>query len=427
MSYFDLFINFIEATIIIIFFNMSLKKKNHIIHTLIAMIVLFISTTINNMLELPEISLIVSNGFICMIYLFFFMKISLSQSLILVLCNEIILNISISVSLFIVSILSDFSVFMLHNQMILTFIFKTLQIVLSYIIAKNIVKYRFLESENFNFIIVGMISLDVLYSLVIDQIFLADQINTYHYMSMIFINTLSLSLVMIFVHFHNTENKILMLEKEKNQLETEEKIEKINLQFIEELNHWKHDIQYIFSTAIYDIKNQNYENALKILKEYSDDFDSSQSFMKTPDSLLNHILLSHYDIIKEKKIHLYVDYSQVINPLEDTHYSIIVGNLLNNAIENCSGESKQIYIRISQKVNMFLLEIRNTIKQSVLENNLMLETTKANKEEHGFGLKSIRMILKTYDGKMNIYEEYDFFVVRILIPIFSKSTADSNN
>lgn len=417
MSYFDLFINFIEATITIVFFNNSLKKKSNMTHTVIAITVLFVSTTVNNMFELAEILLIVSNGFICMLYLLFCMKTSLSKSLTLVLCNEIILNIAISVSLFIVSILSNDSVFTSQNHMFLTLIFKILQIVLSYIFAKNILKYHFLESENLNFIIIGMISLDVLYSVVIDQVFLVDQVNIYHYLSMIFINALSLSLMVILVHFYNTENKILMLEKEKNHLEEEEKIEKINLYFIEELNHWKHDIQYIFNTAIYEINNGNYSEALEILKDYSEDFDQSQSFIKTPDSLLNHILLLRYDKIKEKKIHLYVDYSKTINPLKDVHYSIIIGNLLNNAIENCSGESKQIDIRINKKANMFLLEIRNTIKQSVLENNMSLETTKTNKEEHGFGLKSVKMILQKYGGKMNVYEEYDFFVVRILIPI----------
>ena len=126
--------------------------------------------------------------------------------------------------------------------------------------------------------------------------------------------------MMIYINIQTNEQKIILLEKEKNLLETKEKIEKINIQFVEELNHWKHDIQYVFNTVIYDIANQNYTNALKTLKEYSNDFDTSQSFIKTPDSLLNHILLSHYDRIKNEKIHLYVDYSKARNPLKNTHY-----------------------------------------------------------------------------------------------------------
>lgn len=417
MSYFDLFINFIEVTIIISFFNMSLRKKSSMIHTIIAIVFLFISTTINNLLKLPEICLIASNGLICLFYLIFFMKTSFSKGLILVLSNEIILNISISVSIFILSIISNFSIFTVQNHILLTLIFKILQCALSYILAKNILKYYFLESENLNFVIVGMISLDILYSVVIDQVFLASQINSYNYLSMIFINILSLSLMMIYINIQTNEQKIILLEKEKNLLETKEKIEKINIQFVEELNHWKHDIQYVFNTVIYDIANQNYTNALKTLKEYSNDFDTSQSFIKTPDSLLNHILLSHYDRIKNEKIHLYVDYSKARNPLENTHYSIIMENLLNNAIENCSGKTRQIYIRIDEKTNIFFLEMKNTIDHSVLSENISLETTKTNKNEHGFGLKSIKMILKKYNGKMNIFEEYDFFVVRIIIPI----------
>lgn len=416
MSYFDYLINFIEVTIIITFFNMSIRKKNSMIYTIIAITALFISTTVNNLFNLPELILIISNCIICILYIIIIKKVSLTQSFLLVLCNEIILNISISISLFMTSILFGSSAFLSQNYVFTTITFKILQMIISYIIAKNIHRYHFLESRNLNFIIVGMISLDILYSVVIDQIYLIDQINIYNYLSMIFINTLSLSLMVIFIQFQDSESKILLLEKEKSQLEAEEKIEKINFQFIEELNHWKHDIHYVFNTTIHDIKNQNYADALKTLKEYADDFDSSQSFIKTPDLLLNSILLSHYDIIKKKKIHLYVDYSQATNPLKNTHYSIILNNLLNNAIENCSKEVRQIYIRVDEKTNMFFLEIKNTIDHSVLTDNSSLETTKLNKEKHGFGLKSVKMILNKYNGKINIYEEYDYFIVRILIP-----------
>lgn len=120
-------------------------------------------------------------------------------------------------------------------------------------------------------------------------------------------------------------------------------------------------------------------------------------------------------MLKEKKIELITSYNSCICPLEDTHFSILLGNLLNNAIENCSGENK-IYLLIEQKAIYYHIEIRNSIQSSVLENNPSLLTHKEDKEKHGIGLKSIKFIVKKYNGKISFHEKYNYFIVNVVIP-----------
>ena len=54
---------------------------------------------------------------------------------------------------------------------------------------------------------------------------------------------------------------------------------------------------------------------------------------------------------------------------------------------------------------------------SVLENNSNLDTKKANKENHGLGLKIVEEIVENMHGMWEIYEEDDMFCVHIYLPI----------
>ena len=47
----------------------------------------------------------------------------------------------------------------------------------------------------------------------------------------------------------------------------------------------------------------------------------------------------------------------------------------------------------------------------------LISFKKENKQEHGYGVKSIRYIVEQYGGNMVIKQEEDLFSVNIMIPI----------
>ena len=60
--------------------------------------------------------------------------------------------------------------------------------------------------------------------------------------------------------------------------------------------------------------------------------------------------------------------------------------------------------------------MKNTIEGSVLKENPHLNTTKKdNVEQHGYGLKSVRDIVKKYNGSMQINEQEGYFVVDVIL------------
>ena len=92
-------------------------------------------------------------------------------------------------------------------------------------------------------------------------------------------------------------------------------------------------------------------------------------------------------------------------------------NLLDNALE-ASERTEHPDISFSMRLNKGYLSIlcKNRIGASVLKNNPMLRTSKADPFSHGIGMKLIRQTVDHCDGDLRIQEENGFFSVRILLP-----------
>ena len=65
--------------------------------------------------------------------------------------------------------------------------------------------------------------------------------------------------------------------------------------------------------------------------------------------------------------------------------SILISNLLDNAIEGCNGaDTPMIELIISRQKTFLYIIVKNTISDSVLSANPRLATSKVNKSAHGF-------------------------------------------
>lgn len=88
-------------------------------------------------------------------------------------------------------------------------------------------------------------------------------------------------------------------------------------------------------------------------------------------------------------------------------------NILNNAVEACRRCQGERYIHFSVQLTDYgetLIECRN----SSLEVNENLLTSKKNKREHGIGIPTIRRIIKG-KGKMMYHYSSGEFLIKILL------------
>lgn len=99
--------------------------------------------------------------------------------------------------------------------------------------------------------------------------------------------------------------------------------------------------------------------------------------------------------------------------------TIILGNLLDNAIRAADNEEENKYIDIKawySKGRLFF-KIENTYSGKIVKENNKFATTKLDKENHGIGLENVRKALNKYDGNMNIEYKNNIFSVLILMYI----------
>ncbi|MBE5826830.1 MAG: sensor histidine kinase [Butyrivibrio sp.] len=98
----------------------------------------------------------------------------------------------------------------------------------------------------------------------------------------------------------------------------------------------------------------------------------------------------------------------------------IFGNALDNAIESVTliedPEKRLIHIAVSPRKNFVLIQINNYSENRIQLKNGYPVTTKADKGNHGFGLKSIRYTVEKYHGTITFGQNKNWFELKILIP-----------
>jgi hypothetical protein len=99
----------------------------------------------------------------------------------------------------------------------------------------------------------------------------------------------------------------------------------------------------------------------------------------------------------------------------------LVGNALDNAIECVSGYEdtgkRMVSMNISSVEQFLHIEVSNYFEgELTLENGVPI-SHKSDKHFHGFGIKSMQMIVKKYGGWMEIETEKNTFLLEIIIPI----------
>jgi sensor histidine kinase regulating citrate/malate metabolism len=125
------------------------------------------------------------------------------------------------------------------------------------------------------------------------------------------------------------------------------------------------------------------------------------------DKMENNNINFQHDITLPEKLHV-----------SDVDLSIIIGNLLDNAVEACEKiekEERYINLRISYGYGKIDIIMKNSSinKIDIVSNHI--DTTKLNKKNHGHGLENIKKTVEKYNGYFKIYNLNNEFITEILL------------
>ncbi|SMC60680.1 sensor histidine kinase [Papillibacter cinnamivorans] len=218
------------------------------------------------------------------------------------------------------------------------------------------------------------------------------------------------------------ENNLLMQAK----LQQSDMLQKHNQEIsslYEEIRGWRHDFHnhlQVLHGYLQLGKYDKLENYLNDMKDSSDVLLSACSGNTTIDAILGTKMI----IARNHKIAFSTDI-EVPSCLtcKDTDLCILLGNLLDNAIEACDkieNPDQEQFISVEMKVlkNQLYIHVRNSTNGVVKMSGSTYISDKAG-SFHGIGLKHIDEIAEKYGGYVNRKHELCLFESQIMIPLVS--------
>ena len=169
------------------------------------------------------------------------------------------------------------------------------------------------------------------------------------------------------------------------------------------------------------IQNEKYNAVIPYLEQSLDELNSSYSKINTGNLVIDSFVSNYLLLCEDKGIefisNLQIDASLI--PIKDYDLSIVLGNLLDNAVNACnnilSPDKKfiQLYICTDLQSDQFVIHIVNSKNQkTVSENDEVI---------HGYGLINIQEHIEKSFGIINSKETNDEYETSIIIPLNKNS------
>ena len=188
----------------------------------------------------------------------------------------------------------------------------------------------------------------------------------------------------------------------------------------EQLRRMRHDIKNqldVVKSLMNDESTAN-ELAKNYLKQYNDRFMKLERLIDTDNAIVNAVVNSKLVKCSKENIRINTTIQNKLKRIDDIDMSSLIGNLLDNAIEaqeKVAVDKRYVEVNMLNDDDVLYISVKNTILESVLENNKELHTIKADKKSHGLGTKIVKDIVEKYNGSIDYYEEEGFFCCDIRI------------
>lgn len=233
-----------------------------------------------------------------------------------------------------------------------------------------------------------------------------------------FINLGAFLVYYIIARMLSESNKNMQLENANHSLKMEQ-LQFINLQNkITEARRTRHDLRHHSTVIKSYLEQEDYLN----LKEYLESFlkvlpcDTPMIFCE--NTVIN-VLISHfYGIARDNNI----DFKANVNlpssiPVEDVDLTVIVGNLIENAVYACISGSdipKSIKIKGLVKNNILLFTVDNTYSNAIRKDKSGVYFSTKH-EGVGIGIESVSEIVERYNGVLKIEQHNNVFYVSVML------------
>lgn len=212
--------------------------------------------------------------------------------------------------------------------------------------------------------------------------------------------------VVIFMYYGFLEEK----DREIKELEKEQQFVELNNSYMQVLEHQNNEMRMMF----HDIKNHynaiaNMDSAEKIhsyVDELFDDIQKYQIIKLTNNKMLDLLLSKYKAVCSSKNISFNIEVKTAnLDYIDDSDLSILVCNLLDNAVESAEHSTEKSIVFSLRRVNTFdVFNVINSCDTEPVIKSKIIKTSKEDKSAHGYGIK----IISKYAKKNNAEYEWHY-------------------
>lgn len=181
---------------------------------------------------------------------------------------------------------------------------------------------------------------------------------------------------------------------------------------------FRHDIKNLLIALRSLVEAGDNEKALEYIDTMNTMCKKSASKFDTGNFIADTMLMAKQAVAED--IDTQIEFSGFIpNSIENVDLVILLSNILDNAIEACEKMDGKKTITVDSVLNkrMWVLSVYNPTINKVKINKNKIETTKDDKEIHGFGIQNMERVVDRYNGSLNFECKDNVFCVKAMLQI----------
>lgn len=185
-----------------------------------------------------------------------------------------------------------------------------------------------------------------------------------------------------------------------------------------DIRSMRHDMGNHIQTLEHLVAHNDMDDAAEYLEHLKNEWDEVSPEIKTGSPVIDVILMEKLREAKERQIRFLSDFHYPQNTkLNAFDLSVIMNNVLNNCMENVSGDDPYISISSFRKNSIFMITIKNSFGgQLNFGDSDLPETTKSGRE-HGMGLNNIRRVARMYMGDISLEQGNEEVILSIMMQV----------
>jgi len=191
--------------------------------------------------------------------------------------------------------------------------------------------------------------------------------------------------------------------------------QKMNEQY-DALRIMKHDYKFHLNTALELLQNGDLKKSREYLNGLQTQLEGKELQKYCDNHVINALVNDYYRRCRELNIQFNVSITFIGDyTIPNYEMCIVLGNLLENAVEACQkiSDNRQIHLVIKPQGDQLGIMVRNTYDGNVVFEGDKIVSTKKN-DNTGIGLESIRAVIDRYGEMFHIKYDDQWFNVYLL-------------